>query len=171
MAPSGVEPERATCVFGDARVPLMKGSVGGVRAAGRDRRGRRPSPPLGMGGGLGAAVSGHGDMLFPHALNIWRRQRIVVSYVMRVGATTVCIMSRGPDRKADLIDILEVMVASADPAFLTSELADELDTTSQTIRNRLDEAEEKGLIGVKETPSAKIIWPTDDGHRYLVESR
>jgi len=90
---------------------------------------------------------------------------------MGVDATTVCIMSRGPDRKVDLIDILEVMVASADPAFLTSEVADELDTTSQTIRNRLDEAEEKGLIGVKETPSAKIIWPTDEGHRYLVDRR
>jgi len=81
------------------------------------------------------------------------------------------MMSRGPERKVDLIDILEVMVASPDPAFLTSEIAAELDTTAQTIRNRLDEAEEKGLIGVKETPSAKIIWPTDDGHRFLVETR
>lgn len=120
--------------------------------------------------GSGGAV-GHGRMIRPHALNLWRRQRMVVSWVMRLGGETVCTMSRGPERKVDLIDILEVMVASPDPAFLTSEIAAELDTTAQTIRNRLDEGEEKGLIGVKETPSAKIIWPTDEGHRYLVERR
>lgn len=76
MAPAGVEPALATCIFDGARVPLMKGSVGGLRAAGLDRRGRRPSPPLGMwGGGWGAAASGHVNQCMGPPINNFGRAK------------------------------------------------------------------------------------------------
>jgi len=78
---------------------------------------------------------------------------------------------RGPDRAVSLVDVLEVMVSSSDPAFSTTEIADELDTTTQTIRKRVEELADRGFVTLKETPNAKIFWITDAGYQHYVDSR
>jgi Mn-dependent DtxR family transcriptional regulator len=80
-------------------------------------------------------------------------------------------VARGPNRRVSALDVLEVMVASSDPAFFTSELADELDTTAQTIRNRIDELEDNGYVDVKRDGRSMIIWLTQEGYEHYVDSR
>lgn len=80
-------------------------------------------------------------------------------------------MSRGPNRHVPTLDVLEVMVASPDPAFFTSELADELDTTAQTIRNRLDELEANEHVEIKRDGRSMIVWLTQEGYEHYVDSR
>jgi Mn-dependent DtxR family transcriptional regulator len=80
-------------------------------------------------------------------------------------------VTRGPDRKVTGLDLLKVMVASNDPAFFTQEIADELDTTGQTIRNRAKELEELGYVEVKRSGRSMMIFLTPEGYRHFADSQ
>jgi predicted transcriptional regulator len=79
-------------------------------------------------------------------------------------------VSRGPDREVETTDVLSVFVASSDPAFFVSEIADELDTSRETVRNRLQELIEDGYVERK-TPTERtaMYWITPAGYEYYVE--
>lgn len=80
-------------------------------------------------------------------------------------------MSRGPDRDVSGLDVIEVMVRDSDPAFFTSNLADALETSTQTVRNRVDELEQAGYVQVKRDGRSMIIWLTESGYQRYVDGQ
>jgi predicted transcriptional regulator len=64
------------------------------------------------------------------------------------------------------------MVQSPDPAFVASELGDEFDRTRQWADNQLKNLESEGLLQSKNPGGrSRFYWVTDDGKKYLCESR
>lgn len=61
-------------------------------------------------------------------------------------------------------EILAVMERSDDPAFITSELADEFDMTTEGIRRRLNQLEREGRIHKKKPSARTVIWWADSDH-------
>jgi predicted transcriptional regulator len=68
------------------------------------------------------------------------------------------------------VDVLAVFVASPDPAFVPSELGDELDVTKEGVRYHMERLVDEGLLE-KKKPGARTVmyWITDDGRQYFVE--
>lgn len=76
-------------------------------------------------------------------------------------------MPPGPDPEHSAADILQFFVESPDPAFVASEIADRLGSSTQGARNRLDRLVEEGYLGKKE-PGARttLYWLTARGHSH-----
>jgi predicted ArsR family transcriptional regulator len=73
----------------------------------------------------------------------------------------------GPEPQIRDIDILRVFVTNPDPAFVSSEVAEELDCTMQGARHQMEKLVERGLLARKKPGSSTVLyWLTPDGHQY-----
>lgn len=76
----------------------------------------------------------------------------------------------GPEPEIDDVSILRVFLSSPDPAFISSEIADELDVTAEGARHQLNRLVERGLLNRKKPGSRTVIyWITDAGRTYYFE--
>lgn len=79
-------------------------------------------------------------------------------------------MTRGPDPEIDPISILRIFLRSTDPAFVPSEIAEELDCTSEGARHQMNKLVERGLLSKKKPGQRTVMyWITNEGSRYYVE--
>jgi len=77
----------------------------------------------------------------------------------------------GPAPDVSAEDILRVFVASPEPAFIASEIADAVDMTDQGIRNRLEQLHAEGYLATKQPGErTRLWWLTPAGHRYYSEA-
>lgn len=79
-------------------------------------------------------------------------------------------MARGPDPEISAENILEIFLASAEPAFVPQEIADELDVTPNGARHQMDKLAEQGYL-VKKKPSSRTVlyWISDAGREHYFE--
>jgi predicted ArsR family transcriptional regulator len=78
-------------------------------------------------------------------------------------------MARGrPESFGDDRLLIELLI-HMDRALFTSELADELDVTNQTIRERMDSLSDEGKVVINEMGSGNLYRLSDDGKAYLRE--
>jgi len=78
---------------------------------------------------------------------------------------------RGPDPEIDPISILRVFISSREPAFVASEVAEELDVTTEGARYQMNKLVERGLLESKKPgPRTVIYWITDDGERFYADN-
>jgi predicted transcriptional regulator len=78
-------------------------------------------------------------------------------------------MARGrPESIGDDRLLIELLIHT-DRAVFTSELADELDVTNQTIRERMKSLRDEGKVVIKEMGSGNLYRLSDDGKAYLRE--
>lgn len=81
-------------------------------------------------------------------------------------------MTRGPEPDIAARGILLYMVQSPDPAFTTTEIADEFDKTRQWADIRLEQMENDGLLESKNPGGrSKFYWITEDGQEHLHQTR
>ena len=77
-------------------------------------------------------------------------------------------MSRGPDPKHSDEEILKLFRDTADPVLFASEIAESLDTTRQTVYNRMDDLLGKGYIRTKKPGErSRIYWISYEGMSHL----
>jgi predicted transcriptional regulator len=80
-------------------------------------------------------------------------------------------MARGPDPDITDIDILKIFVGSREPAFVPSEIADDLDVTTEGARHQMEKLVERGLLGKKKPGQRTVLyWITDDGYEYYTQN-
>lgn len=79
-------------------------------------------------------------------------------------------MTRGPDPEISPISILRVFLRDSDPAFVPSEIAQELDCTTEGARHQMDRLVNEGLLKKKKPGQRTVIyWITDEGSQHYVE--
>lgn len=61
-------------------------------------------------------------------------------------------------------EIVRFMEESPDPAFVTSEIADELEMSTEGARNRLENLRDEGRIHRKKPASRSVIWWPQSNH-------
>jgi len=78
-------------------------------------------------------------------------------------------MARGrPESVGDDRLLIELLLHT-DRAVFTSELADELDVTNQTIRERMESLSDAEKVIIDEVGSGNLYRLSDDGNAYLRE--
>jgi len=78
-------------------------------------------------------------------------------------------MARGrPESVGDDRLLIELLLHT-DRAVFTSELADELDVTNQTIRERMESLSDAEKVVIDEVGSGNLYRLSDDGNAYLRE--
>ena len=76
-------------------------------------------------------------------------------------------MTAGPDPEIDPISILRVFLGSTDPAFVPSEIADDLDCTTEGARHQMNQLVERGFLSKKKPGQRTVLyWVTDEGRQY-----
>lgn len=81
-------------------------------------------------------------------------------------------MSRGPDPDVTAREILLFMVQSPDPAFTTTEIAEEFNKSRQWADNRMTQIKADELVQSKNPGGrSKFYWVTEQGKQYLHETR
>ena len=79
-------------------------------------------------------------------------------------------MPPGPTPTIDPISILGVFLSSRDPAFVPSEIADELDVTTEGARHQMNRLVDQGFLNKKKPGQRTVLyWITDDGVEYYVQ--
>ncbi|TQQ79153.1 hypothetical protein EGH24_12225 [Halonotius terrestris] len=79
-------------------------------------------------------------------------------------------MTRGPDPEIDPISILRVFLRSTDPAFVPSEIAEELDCTTEGARHQMNRLVDEGYLAKKKPGQRTVIyWITEGGSRHYFE--
>jgi len=79
-------------------------------------------------------------------------------------------VARGPDPETATFRILQEFVVSPEPAFIASEIAEELDISDEGARHRLNRLVEQGLLNKKKPgPRTVIYWITEKGEVYYAE--
>ena len=79
-------------------------------------------------------------------------------------------MTAGPDPKIDPISILRVFLGSTDPAFVPSEIGEELECTTEGARHQMNRLVEQGLLAKKKPGQRTVLyWITEDGKQHYVE--
>ncbi|WP_276260641.1 helix-turn-helix domain-containing protein [Haloglomus litoreum] len=80
-------------------------------------------------------------------------------------------MTRGPEPEITDIDILRHFVVSPDPAFVASEIAEELDVTTEGARHQMNNLVDRGLLSRKKPGQRTVIyWVTSAGREYYAEN-
>lgn len=80
-------------------------------------------------------------------------------------------MTRGPDPKIEPIKVLGMMIWSSDPAFTTSEVAEQFDATVNGARYQMDRMVERGYLKKKKSSHrTTIYWPTQEGRQAYVDA-
>lgn len=78
----------------------------------------------------------------------------------------------GPDPEITAVDILAVFVNSPEPAFVASEVADELDVTLQGARHQMENLVDDGYLKRKKPGRSTVLyWLTPEGHAYYQEKQ
>lgn len=76
-------------------------------------------------------------------------------------------MTRGPDPEISAISVLRVFLSDRDPAFVPSEIAAELDCTTEGARHRMNKLAERGLLRKKKPGEQTVMyWITPEGEEY-----
>jgi len=76
-------------------------------------------------------------------------------------------MARGrPESVGDDRLLIELLIHT-DRAVFTSQLADELDVTNQTIRERMESLSNEGKVVIEDVGSGNLYRLSDDGKAYL----
>jgi predicted transcriptional regulator len=77
----------------------------------------------------------------------------------------------GPQPEIDAISILKIFLSSSDPAFVPSEIAAELEVTTEGARHQMNRLVERGFLAKKKPGKRTVLyWVTDEGLRYYVEN-
>jgi predicted transcriptional regulator len=80
------------------------------------------------------------------------------------------IVTRGPDADIDAISVLRVFLSNSDPAFVVSEIAEDLEVTPEGARHQMNKLVERGLLAKKKPGKRTVIyWITDEGVQHYVE--
>lgn len=80
-------------------------------------------------------------------------------------------MSRGPDPEIGAVEILKQFVISPDPAFVPSEIAEELDVTTEGARHQMNNLVDRGLLAKKKPGERTVLyWITPEGKQYYAEN-
>jgi len=77
---------------------------------------------------------------------------------------------RGPERTVRDERLLLEFIVSADPAFFSSEIAENVPLSRPQVNDRLDQLEDAGLVTSKTASGRRLWWITPDG-REAVASR
>jgi len=79
---------------------------------------------------------------------------------------------RGPAPEADELRILRAFLSDDDPAYVLSEIADELEVNKETVRHQIKQKKlvERGLLARKKPGSRTVLyWITPEGIQHYVE--
>jgi predicted transcriptional regulator len=100
-----------------------------------------------------------------------KQEEIAVRIIYNLTRPTVG-MARGPDPEIRDVDILKIFVGNQhDPAFVPTEIADELDVTTEGARHQMEKLVERGLLGKKKPGQRTVLyWITPDGYEYYAEN-
>jgi len=80
-------------------------------------------------------------------------------------------VARGPDPKITAVDILEAFLASNEPAFVVSEIAEKLDVTAEGARHQMENLVEEGYLDRKKPSQRSVLyWVTDEGRQYYFDT-
>lgn len=80
------------------------------------------------------------------------------------------VVTAGPDPEIDSISILRVFLGSTDPAFVPSEIAEDLDCTTEGARHQMNQLVERGLLTKKKPGQRTVLyWVTDEGKQHYFE--
>jgi predicted transcriptional regulator len=80
-------------------------------------------------------------------------------------------MSPGPDPEIDDLSVLETFLSSSEPAFVPSEVAENLDVTTEGARNRMNKLAERGLLEKKKPGQRTVMyWITEEGTQYYFDN-
>lgn len=78
-------------------------------------------------------------------------------------------MPRGRPQAVDDDRLLIELLIHPDRAVFTPEVADAVDVTNQTIRERMSELEQEGLVEIREVSGGNLYRLSEDGMAYLRE--
>lgn len=79
-------------------------------------------------------------------------------------------MSRGPDPEIDAVSILNIFVVSPEPAFVPSEIAEELEVTTEGARHQMNNLVDRNLLQKKKPGERTVLyWITTSGEEYYAE--
>lgn len=80
-------------------------------------------------------------------------------------------MKPGPEPSITPEKVLQIFVNSPDPAFVPSEIAEELDVTTEGARHQMEQLVEKGYLGKKKPGQRTVMyWLTPEGHAHYAEN-
>jgi len=80
-------------------------------------------------------------------------------------------VTRGPEPQIAPTEILRAFLSHSDPAFVPSELAEELGYTTEAARHRMEKLVERGLLAKKKPGDQTVMyWITDEGEEYFFEN-
>jgi len=74
----------------------------------------------------------------------------------------------GRPRRVSNVEVLAVILDSADPFLFTTEIAEELDMSQQGVHKRLVQLEDGGYVRSK-TKNSRAWWLTPAGRSFVVE--
>lgn len=81
------------------------------------------------------------------------------------------VVTNGPDPEITDIEILRVFALSSDAAFIASEIADELDVTTEGARHQMNNLVERGLLRKKKPGQRTVLyWITNSGVDYYADN-
>jgi len=79
-------------------------------------------------------------------------------------------MPPGPDPEIDRMRILEIFVVSPEPAMVPSEIADDMEVTTNGARHQMDNLVERGFLDKKKPGERTVIyWITQEGANHYAE--
>lgn len=81
-------------------------------------------------------------------------------------------VNRGPDPDIDAVSVLEIFLASSDPAFVPAEIARELDVTNEGARHQMERLVDEGLLHRKKPGQRTVLyWVTDEGREFYFQNK
>ena len=80
-------------------------------------------------------------------------------------------MPRGPDPEIDEYEILEVFLASSDPAMVPSEIAETLNVSTEGARHQMNRLADEGWLEKKKPGQRTVLyWITEGGRKHYFDS-